>query len=506
MNCKNCGTENPDESVYCKSCGKRLDGATFCTSCGKQLASDSVFCNYCGKRIVPLQVQIPSAPPVPAQAPAQTQAPYAPVSPAVLQQGKPSTTTVAQKVLRYIATSAVLATAVFSLIFVFLMGTTSTASMWIYGGETNSVTTYLYYFFGDGYTELAKALEGTAFTDFYATCSYTPVVLGTLVSAVTLIVVLITSIFAIVTSIKNLLGKNKYSGAAYALTAFMAFVTGSLLLLAIHNSSINYESVKTTCSLNGGTIAGIVLCAFFASTYVGCSIALRGKALLKTGAIAKTVLSGVSIILVVIVMALASLPAYGISSEDMIYGQYVNVGSQYLITALGLLCRNKVTDNFAAVYTLAFLAYVSLAVLAILAAALIVKSVKSLSYRSYNKTGLAVSISITVFALLYLVFSIVAGQQFFVAADLAGGTSISGTSTNGATFTYAVPIVTFVFSLFALGVNIAYFCVAKSTKNKPVTVQPIPVQQPVFAPQSEPAPQTEVASQPEVAPQTEQNS
>ena len=50
MNCKFCETENPDSAVYCKQCGKRIDGNTVCPVCHK-LTPDAVFCTECGARL-----------------------------------------------------------------------------------------------------------------------------------------------------------------------------------------------------------------------------------------------------------------------------------------------------------------------------------------------------------------------------------------------------------------------------------------------------------------------
>lgn len=50
MKCNNCGTENPDEALFCKNCGARLDGNATCPHCGKLLPADSKFCMYCGYR------------------------------------------------------------------------------------------------------------------------------------------------------------------------------------------------------------------------------------------------------------------------------------------------------------------------------------------------------------------------------------------------------------------------------------------------------------------------
>lgn len=34
MNCQFCNAENVDDAVFCKECGKRIDGKTVCPACG----------------------------------------------------------------------------------------------------------------------------------------------------------------------------------------------------------------------------------------------------------------------------------------------------------------------------------------------------------------------------------------------------------------------------------------------------------------------------------------
>ena len=50
ITCKHCNTENPENSVYCNLCGKRLDGNKLCRKCEKLIPENAVFCNYCGTR------------------------------------------------------------------------------------------------------------------------------------------------------------------------------------------------------------------------------------------------------------------------------------------------------------------------------------------------------------------------------------------------------------------------------------------------------------------------
>lgn len=53
MDCKFCGTENPDSAVFCKHCGKPMNGMFVCPVCGKESPADGAFCIYCGSRLAP---------------------------------------------------------------------------------------------------------------------------------------------------------------------------------------------------------------------------------------------------------------------------------------------------------------------------------------------------------------------------------------------------------------------------------------------------------------------
>lgn len=448
MNCKHCGTENPEEAVFCKHCGKRLDGEIFCTSCGKQLDGDSAFCIYCGQRIGEVQAKpavsaVKSAPPV--------------------EQETAKTATV-KKALNYTAAGLVLALAVFSFIFVFFIG--FTASVGAYNVvEKESVD--LFYYFGAGYEDLAKALEELDFTNFAQVCMYLPVVFGTLISAGAIIAVAVTSITAIVISIRYLVGKSKYYGAGFAMASFMSFIVGTLLLLALSNGNVSIESMTVSYSLNAATTAGAVLCSVVAAGYVGCAIAARGKELANARTLARLILSLASVVLVIVILSVASLPAYGIKTDEFGYGDKLNVGLNTVFSVLAIICSSNSNyiriDNSAAVLAFGIVSCIMLIVLAILAACLLVKNVSG-AVEDGKIAGFVLSIVLSVFALLFLVFGIVTAEQLLVAAEYAGGTDIMGEASDKVNFTYAVPIAILVFSLISLGANIAYKCLGNTVK------------------------------------------
>lgn len=51
IKCPNCNQENPNDSKFCSTCGKKLETFSTCPSCGGQVARGSAFCPQCGKKL-----------------------------------------------------------------------------------------------------------------------------------------------------------------------------------------------------------------------------------------------------------------------------------------------------------------------------------------------------------------------------------------------------------------------------------------------------------------------
>ena len=62
VTCSKCGTQNRDETKYCKNCGTRLaEGSVIpCSKCGASNLTSSLYCNRCGERLVPESTAVAS--------------------------------------------------------------------------------------------------------------------------------------------------------------------------------------------------------------------------------------------------------------------------------------------------------------------------------------------------------------------------------------------------------------------------------------------------------------
>ena len=222
MNCKICGTDNPEDAVFCKACGKRLDGTAVCTACSASIPADSVFWPYCGTKQGQTQTQAPGkAEPVSQNATA-----------AVVKTEKKN----AKTFLKYAAPAAALMTALLALIFVFFTGYVKATEITSGSNVSGSkVGVDLFFYFGDAYKAIAKGLEeldlaGTAYSDYFATASYLPAVFGTVVAALMLLAVCALSIAAIVQGVMCVWVKRKRRAAVLPLRHFLPTLRVRLLL------------------------------------------------------------------------------------------------------------------------------------------------------------------------------------------------------------------------------------------------------------------------------------
>ncbi|MDE7439787.1 MAG: zinc ribbon domain-containing protein [Clostridia bacterium] len=463
MNCKICGAENPEDAVFCKACGKRLDDTVLCSECSARIPGDSVFCPYCGKTQQP-QTETHGIEPDTGKAPA-----------AKVNNKKK----IFKTVLKYAAPSAALMTALFALIFVFFTGYVKTGVISTGSSVSGSKTGVdLFFYFGEAYKTLNKGFEeldftNTEYTDYFASVSYVPAVLGTVIAALMLIAVCTLAILALVQSIRCILGKTQKTGGNFAVGAFFAYLAGTLALYAVDNCNIKaVETISASqtaivtsgCKLDDATIAGITLCAIFTFIYLVVSVLSRGRELFTANSVAKWVLSAVGLAFIIVVIILCAQPAFSLDSDENVSSEKMNVGALYLVAMLTVLCMDWDTCeavlnlNEATAYII--ISFIMLIVTIVIATRVLAGFSKKITGKTSVKQVVMGSL-LVVSAILYLAFTVVAGKEFIEAAEYIAAFHKTQEELGNSYINYPIPISTLVFSAATLAVTVTQFCISR---------------------------------------------
>ena len=290
MKCDNCGTENPDEALFCKNCGARLDGNVTCPHCGKLLPADSKFCMYCGYRF--------------GDAYAQTNAPAAGAYGAgygyVPAQAYAPKRVSAPTVLKYVSDGLAMLAALFAFIFMFLIGVRLGIS-----GMDVSVSTGFFYFFGDAYDALDNL------SDAMSEIMRGGMIMGTVATALILLAVSALFISTAVKYILTLFKKTKKGMNGLAAATFFSYIAGIMLFLACISGSGDVSADGIEIMLNGATIAGIVLGGLFLLAAVVTDLVAKRETALTASALKGSVTGLVAVALMIVLLC---LPAFGVVS------------------------------------------------------------------------------------------------------------------------------------------------------------------------------------------------
>lgn len=290
MKCNNCGTENPDEALFCKNCGARLDGNVTCPHCGKLLPADSKFCMYCGYRFgdAYAQTNVPAAGAYGAgygYAPAQAYAPKRVSAPTVL---------------KYVSDGLAMLAALFAFIFMFLIGVRLGIS-----GMDVSASTGFFYFFGDAYDALDNL------SDAMSEIMRGGMIMGTVATALILLAVSALFISTAVRYILTLFKKTKKGMNGLAAATFFSYIAGIMLFLTCISGSGDMNADGIEIMLNGATIAGIVLGGLFLLAAVVTDLVAKRETALTASALKGSVTGLVAVALMIVLLC---LPAFGVVS------------------------------------------------------------------------------------------------------------------------------------------------------------------------------------------------
>lgn len=450
MICKNCGTENPDESLFCIHCGKRLDGNKVCPSCGATCPEEALFCNSCGRKIVKDENgEEPVA--------AESQPQSVPAAP----KEKKDTFEKVKSAFDLSGGICLMVAVLFAFVFVFCMGITATASTkssMSSVAASASETKMMWEYFCNAYVELGETLElMPSYSGYYEAANYIPIVLSTVVCAGTLLSVLICTIIAAIKYGRHF--KNpQINYAKPAIAAVLSFILGATAFLMINSTSMSFSSsIKVSITYSDATLAGIILGAIFLWLYCASRVVMLGKELVTKKAIVNFVCTIVGILFVSLTAAFAASPAISFkevgSSSNSVGLSFCN--SNMLISYLypnpdGL--NTETLTNFITTYVTSALAQGVQIALLVLAFILLIKRVSGVGNNA--KSCLGLSIAMIVLAVVYLALTCVA---IHFATELIGDDEVKIAIAAG-------PIVALIASAFALADAITHEVLLGKTK------------------------------------------
>lgn len=432
--CKNCGKEF--DGNFCPECGEKFVENAVCPKCGAKTEADDKFCSVCGEKLAAVTGQ-----------PAAVQAQVA--------VSKDRTTGEWIKYALYLSgIICIILAAVMGLAFTFACGVSAKS------GNATGATRMLYDYFGNAYnginearSELLSKFEWDSIGGAREFALYFPVVLGTVISAVGILVSVILSAVTAYKAYQKFYNKKEVNVIAPAVATYLNFAALATLLLVLNSTGA--AGAKTTFSdaTLGGLITGGVLLGLGLLLVAGSNYKIFKSFNAEVGGITAVAVSVFAVVLV----ALTVLPVVGMSFSYSGYSLKLSFG---MFTSIEYMLESLQNDTIYEIIAYGTVGGCLMIALAIISLVILYRKITGLS-DGKNKSCLALGIVSVILAVACLVFSILLTNAMWGESE----ETVKYLSKD-----YAVPIAILVMSVLALACEIAGRVVI-AQKGETVSVQ-----------------------------------
>lgn len=373
MKCKFCGSENNDDAVYCKVCGRRMDGMISCPKCKKLIDEDSEFCNYCGTSLV--------------------------------KPSKPTDTDKVKDIYDKLTMVCALALVLLTLIFTFFTGVRTST---VYNNESHVTDYNFFYYFGEAYKGAKQMVsEDSSFTNLFKAGLYVMPVTGTLISVATIGCVVAFSAVALKRTYLKFIGKDSKSGENPAFAAFLSYIFGAAGFMSLVNYTQNSDGYKAKVMLNGVTIAGLIICSIIVLALVVIRFVSRREFMIKNSSLVGIFLTVTVAALSVVLIELLCLPALNDKESGVGVLRLSVITSRQCYSSEMLQLAGGATS----VFTMGIIAHIALLFTTVCCLLVLFKSLRSMANGDFKTDLIAESLTL-VGAIIYAVLGIVATSQY----------------------------------------------------------------------------------------------
>lgn len=450
MNCKKCGKENSDNSIYCSNCGYRLDGKKQCAGCGQMIEEDAIYCNFCGSRVDGKNVCKNCGCVYDGEFCSQCGASKSKKEVSVVKNNGDSKK-MFNKIVGIVAPCLVLVALLVLFINSFLLGIQVVVNDGKEVGNALGENKSVLYFFGNAYKDATETFEW--YEKIYKNNLnlpvaklgyYLPIVICTIAFATNIIVSLTTLIVASIKTGVAIYKNEEINNTKYLALSFCTFIVSLLLLLSyfcLRTNNIDDLVIKS--KLNGFSVLALVVTL---SVTIGNWV-LKTIGNFNVKRLVKDIIT-FSSMLVIFLMVVALKGTY-VSLTENSYNETISLSpsmlmSSSLVALLSAGSPDVLFSNVGIWTTISYVLFISLVVLVAFSIKNSISNTAS-SKKSYV-TALVLSLINTFVTVTYLVITVI-----FVSSV----SSYALTSDTMLKITYTQPILLVVFAILVLGLSIA---------------------------------------------------